>query len=67
MMVQKHRSPYHAMAIYTTILSQLVGLILIGTFGGNWVDHHFNTEPLFFIIGLLLGLTLGIWAMLHTV
>ena len=66
-MGKKDKNPYHAMTIYTMILSQLVGSILVGIFGGKWVDSYFNTEPLFLIIGLLLGLATGIWAMLHTV
>lgn len=66
-MGQKDRNPIRGITLYTTILSQLVGCILIGIFGGKWIDHHFSTEPYFLIIGLLLGLFIGIWAMLHTV
>ncbi|PKR83210.1 AtpZ/AtpI family protein [Heyndrickxia camelliae] len=66
-MGKKEKSPYHAIALYTTILSQLVGTLLIGIFTGKWLDGYCHTEPLFLIIGLLLGLASGIWAMLHTV
>ncbi|MED1202919.1 AtpZ/AtpI family protein [Heyndrickxia acidicola] len=55
------------MALYSAILGQLAGSILIGVFCGRYLDHSFQIEPLFLIIGLLLGLATGIWAMLHTV
>jgi len=67
MMGKKEKNPFHAMTLYATILSQLVGSILVGIFAGKWLDGYFHTEPLFLIIGLLLGLATGIWAMLHTV
>lgn len=51
----------------TGILSQLVGSILIGIFGGKWIDGKLETFPLFLIIGLLLGLATGIYAMIRLV
>lgn len=66
-MGQKSKKTIRGMALYTTILSQLVGSLLVGIFGGKWIDQYLQTEPLFLIIGLLLGLATGIWAMLHTV
>ncbi|RLQ93530.1 AtpZ/AtpI family protein [Falsibacillus albus] len=66
-MRQKERRPYQAMALYTAILSQLVGAILIGLFGGKWIDHKLGTTPLFLVIGLLLGLAAGIYTMLRSV
>ncbi|MGR3766137.1 AtpZ/AtpI family protein [Rossellomorea sp. NS-SX7] len=65
-MGQKNQSPYKAMAIYTAILSQLVGSILVGIFLGRWVDQQADSAPLFLIIGLFLGLATGIYAMLRT-
>ncbi|MDQ0226747.1 AtpZ/AtpI family protein [Metabacillus niabensis] len=62
-MRQKPRHPLHAMGLMSAILSQLVGSTLIGIFGGKWLDHHFKTEPLFLVVGLLLGLATGIYAM----
>ncbi|BCB05932.1 AtpZ/AtpI family protein [Bacillus sp. KH172YL63] len=66
-MRQTNRRPQHPMVLYSAILSQLVGSILIGVFGGRWVDGMFSTTPLFLIIGLFLGLTTGIYTMLRTV
>ena len=61
------KSPLQAMALYSAILSQLVGSVLIGLFTGMWLDEQLGTAPLFLIIFLLAGLALGVWAMLQTV
>ncbi len=66
-MSQNNRHPFRAMALMTAISSQLVGSILIGIFAGKWLDRVINTGPLFLVIGLLLGLAAGIFAMLRTI
>ncbi|MBN6885042.1 ATP synthase protein I [Cytobacillus horneckiae] len=66
-MRHKDRRPYKAMVLMSAILSQLVGSILLGIFAGRWLDRVVGTEPLFLIIGLLLGLSTGIYAMLRLV
>ncbi|PMC37426.1 hypothetical protein CJ195_11765 [Bacillus sp. UMB0899] len=66
-MRQKKRHPLHAMGLMSAILSQLVGSILIGVFAGKWIDSYLKTEPLFLILGLLLGLAAGVYAMLKLV
>jgi len=66
-MRKKQRHPLHAMALMSAILSQLVGSTLIGIFAGRWADHKLDTDPLFLIIGLLIGLAAGIYAMLRLV
>ncbi|MFB6466235.1 AtpZ/AtpI family protein [Cytobacillus sp. Hz8] len=66
-MNNKNRHPFQAMALMSAILSQLVGSILIGIFLGRWLDGLIGTEPLFLIIGLLLGLATGIYAMLRLI
>lgn len=66
-MRRKDRHPFQAMALMSAILSQLVGSILIGIFLGRWLDKVIGTEPLFLIIGLLIGLAAGTYAMLHLV
>lgn len=66
-MKQNNRHPFQAMALMSAILSQLVGSVLIGIFGGRWLDDQFGTGPLFLIIGLLLGLAAGIYAMLRMI
>lgn len=55
------------MALYSAILSQLVGSVLIGVFTGMWLDEQFGTAPLFLVICLFAGIITGVWAMLQTV
>jgi F0F1-type ATP synthase assembly protein I len=55
------------MALMSAILSQLVGSVLVGLFLGRWLDGFVGTEPLFLIIGLLIGLAGGVYAMLRLV
>ncbi|MFD3446681.1 AtpZ/AtpI family protein [Microbacteriaceae bacterium 4G12] len=61
------KNPMKAMALMSGILSQLVGSILIGIFLGKWIDSKLDTFPLFLVIGLLLGLGTGIYAMLRLI
>ncbi|QHJ70495.1 AtpZ/AtpI family protein [Planococcus halotolerans] len=61
------KSPLQAMALYSAILSQLVGSVLIGAFTGMWLDDQFGTAPLFLVICLLAGISAGVWAMFQTV
>jgi ATP synthase protein I len=39
----------------------IAACILIGVFGGLWLDGKFNTEPLFTIGGLLVGLAIAVF------
>ncbi len=43
------------------------GSILLGVFGGLWLDNMLNTEPIWVIVGLILGLVIafyGVYRML---
>ena len=66
-MRQNNRNPFQAMALMSAIVSQLVGSILIGIFGGRWLDSRWGTEPIFLIIGLFIGLAAGIYSMLVSI
>ncbi|MBN8433575.1 AtpZ/AtpI family protein [Priestia flexa] len=66
-MTNQKRHSLQAIALMSTILSQLAGSVLIGLFGGKWIDGKVGTEPLFLVLGLLLGLAVGVYAMLRTV
>nr|WP_230500131.1 AtpZ/AtpI family protein [Sutcliffiella rhizosphaerae] len=55
------------MALMSTILSYLVGPTLLGLFVGRWLDNKVNSEPLFLVLGLLIGLASGIYGMLYAV
>jgi hypothetical protein len=39
----------------------IAACILIGVFGGLWLDNKFNTEPFLTIGGLLVGLVIAIY------
>ena len=66
-MRQNNRNPLQAMALMSAIVSQLVGSILIGIFSGRWLDRSLGTEPIFLIIGLLIGLAAGTYSMLLSI
>ncbi|MDX7993419.1 AtpZ/AtpI family protein, partial [Xenorhabdus sp. psl] len=46
-MQKNDRSHIKAYALMSGILAQLVGSILIGIFGGQWIDNKVGTFPLF--------------------
>ena len=66
-MKQKNRHPLQAFGLMSAIVSQLVGSVLVGIFAGRWLDGKAGTEPLFLILGLLLGLGAGVYAMLRLI
>ena len=37
------------------------GFIVVGLFGGRWLDQQFGTGPLFLMLGLLLGLASSVY------
>jgi ATP synthase protein I len=46
----------------------IAACILIGIFTGLWLDNKFNTNPLFVILGLVLGLgvaVIGVYQMIR--
>ena len=61
------RRPLQGIAIYSAILSQLVGSILLGIFAGMWIDRKYSTAPVFLVICLLAGLTIGVLALITTI
>ncbi|QGH36344.1 hypothetical protein GI584_20855 [Gracilibacillus salitolerans] len=61
------KSPYHGLAVYSAILSQIVGAPLIGLLIGRSMDKYLSTTPLFLVIGLLLGLGAGLYGTIHYV
>nr|WP_042354361.1 AtpZ/AtpI family protein [Bacillus rubiinfantis] len=65
--MKNDRNPFKAMGLMSAILAQLAGSTLIGIFAGKWLDQHWETEPIFLIIGLFLGLTAGIYSMIISI
>lgn len=67
MQKKKDRRGLGAMGLYSAVLSQLTGPVLIGIFGGRWLDERYQMEPLFLILCLLAGLAAGIFAAVRTI
>ncbi len=61
------RRPLQGIAIYSAILSQLVGSVLIGIYAGMWMDRRYDTAPVFLVICLLAGLAIGVLALITTI
>jgi ATP synthase protein I len=50
------------MASRLTGVGFFIGICIVGgTFAGRWLDNKFETEPLFMIGGLLLGLVVAVY------
>jgi ATP synthase protein I len=46
----------------------VAGSIILGVVGGRWLDGRLNSEPVFLIVGLLLGIVVafyGVYTMLR--
>ena len=50
-----------AFGIYGALGFQLVASILIGVFGGQWLDKKFGTNPWLMMAGLFLGAGAGFY------
>ena len=59
------RFRYQALALASTIAVSLAVPLLVGIFLGRWMDVQIGTDPLFMIIGLLVGLVLGVYGILR--
>lgn len=46
---------------------ELVTPLLVGLFGGRWLDRRFGTEPWLQLVGALLGATTGMVAFVREV
>ena len=55
------RNPWRAYALVSGIGLQMAFCVLLGLFGGKWLDGVLGTSPWFLLLGLLLGLAAGIW------
>ena len=42
-------------AKYMNVGYYLAVPLIVGVFGGNWLDHRFDTKPIFTIVLLLIG------------
>jgi F0F1-type ATP synthase assembly protein I len=48
-------------ALYAAAGFELAASVLLGLFGGQWLDRRLGTAPLFLLVGVLLGMAAGFW------
>lgn len=64
---KRFKQTMRALALMSTISSYLLGSILVGVFGGKWLDSYFGTNSLFLILGLFLGLGTGAYGVIMVI
>ncbi|MBM7551767.1 F0F1-type ATP synthase assembly protein I [Thalassobacillus pellis] len=65
--MKRQKNPFQAMALTSAIVSQLAGGPLAGAFLGKFIDEQLATQPLFLIIGILLGVGAGTYGTIRLV
>lgn len=63
----KFRQYVKSFALMSTISSYFVGSVLVGIFGGRWLDQQFGTEVVFLVTGLLLGIGTAVTGIYFTI
>ncbi len=59
--------PWRAMAVATTVSTELAVTVVLGVYGGIFLDRRFHTSgPWFLLAGLFLGLAAGIAGIVKT-
>lgn len=62
-----HNSVLKAFALMSAISSYLLGAILLGVFGGRWLDQYFGTGSIFLILLLAGGLASAVYGIYSAV
>ncbi len=57
---------FQALALTTTIGMELAITVVLGYYGGKYLDAKFATGPWFLLIGVLVGLAVGVAGVLKT-
>ncbi len=63
---KKSNGALTAIAVTTTIGTELAITTLLGFYGGRLLDDKFGTEPWFLVAGVLTGVAVGILGIIHT-
>jgi ATP synthase protein I len=58
---------YKALGAFGTLGLEIALCIVVGTFGGRWLDEKFGTPPILMVLGFLFGLGAAGKALLRTV
>ena len=59
-MSNPNENPWRAVALVSAIGIDLAICVIAGVWLGRWLDGYFDTNPLFLILGIFLGLGIGI-------
>ncbi|MCL6448675.1 MAG: AtpZ/AtpI family protein [Armatimonadetes bacterium] len=65
--INKFLTVGRAFALASTVSFQLAVPILLGVFGGRYLDERFGTQPWLMITGLFLGLAAGVTGVVRVV
>lgn len=63
---KKKSAPLTAIAVTTTIGTELAITVLLGFYGGKLLDQQLGTEPWLLIVGVLAGVAVGILGIIQT-
>lgn len=58
--------PLQALALATTVGAQLAASVVLGFYGGMYLDRKFVTGPWLMLAGVILGIAAGIWGVYKT-
>lgn len=64
---RKDENPWRAIALVSAIGVELAVCVLLGVWIGRWLDGRMNTDPLFLLIGIFVGMAIGIWAVIQLI
>lgn len=60
-------NPWKAMGLVGVIGIEIAIPLLLGVWFGRKADQYFDTAPIFLIIGIVLGFTIGIWSVANLI
>ncbi|AOM81575.1 AtpZ/AtpI family protein [Salisediminibacterium beveridgei] len=63
----KQRQLVRAFALMTTISAYFTGPVLLGVFGGLWLESRYDGSGLYLVGGMLLGLVTGIFGIFRVI
>jgi ATP synthase protein I len=59
-------SGYQSLAVASNFAVILASCVLVGIFGGSFLDARLGTSPIFLVLGSVLGTVAGVWSMYKT-
>ena len=63
----KYRSLMRAFALMSAISAYFIGAIVIGVFGGNWLENRYGGDGWFLVGGMLVGLGTAVFAIFRVI